>query len=962
MSDQNIPVTANGSVQIDCDNNDNNENEEIVFSHDNGTELMRIQENGRVGIGTTSPDANLHVSGGTGSCEVIIEADTNNFDESDQPSLTFRQDGGAVVGKLGFFDSVNHLTLKNVWSSGNLHLGTDDTIRVTIEPDGNVGIGATSPTEKLEVDGNIKLTDSTNDRVWATKKVYNVLDYGAVGDAVYLYDVVTTNGDQTVTSVSASWSSADIGKTIVLKRVGGSNADLSTTISSINSSTSIEVAAAPSVSDTGVIAVYGTENTEWFQNAENAADDDGGIVYVPPGYYLFTGNLAITSNVLLCGMWDNMPPQWNTTAWENGTVQGPVLLPTEDRGNASGTSFITLNGDERSAGVIGLTIYYPLQGVVSGSGGTSVVVESYPYSIDIASSITDSCCDHRVMNVQLVNPYQGINMEVTQHGRNHISGVFGCPLSMGINIDNLTDFCTIERIHFHPDFYVRCYTDAFAKDIRTYLAANLTGLQIKRADWIVLHDISAWMINRGLILDESGNGYPVLMGTNIQFDGVDCGIEIKGLCVANLTNVRINSGLEDNVPLINHLNGSITAFAYAGGVQVTVTSSAHGLQDNESVTISGTTNYNGPFTVTNVTTNTFEITATWSGDDATGQWVANNNRVVLDTEKAIYVSHADNVAFLTVNGGGMQTWGTHVVHWNNPGWCDICNMLFVDNSDQATTYGIYADDGRISFHDNLFQHNTQGFTNAVNITSGAEKSIVYGNDYRDNPTGSNSATNKALVVDGTIGIGTTNPGASLQIDHSGSGSKGLWLKSGSNATDGITVEADGITTSSYALLIYDSPDNKMWLDYTGKAYFGGSVGIGTTSPTSELHVDGDIEASSLIGGGDLESTVNGVIQIKTSDKKLKKKVKTIKDALEDVTKLRGVTFNWKDPKQGTGSEYGLVAQEVQKVFPDLVTKTGKGYLSVRYSSMVAILVQAMKEQQSQIEKLEKEMAKLKKKK
>jgi len=67
-------------------------------------------------------------------------------------------------------------------------------------------------------------------------------------------------------------------------------------------------------------------------------------------------------------------------------------------------------------------------------------------------------------------------------------------------------------------------------------------------------------------------------------------------------------------------SGSITAFANAGGGQVTVTSAAHGLSKDNVVTINGTTSYNGTFSIRNVTTNTFEITDTWVANDATGTW------------------------------------------------------------------------------------------------------------------------------------------------------------------------------------------------------------------------------------------------------------------------------------------------------------------------------------------------------
>lgn len=68
-------------------------------------------------------------------------------------------------------------------------------------------------------------------------------------------------------------------------------------------------------------------------------------------------------------------------------------------------------------------------------------------------------------------------------------------------------------------------------------------------------------------------------------------------------------------------SAAITAFSDAGGGQVTVTSVGHTISTGDSVIISGTTNYNGTFTVANATTDTFEITDTWVADDATGIWI-----------------------------------------------------------------------------------------------------------------------------------------------------------------------------------------------------------------------------------------------------------------------------------------------------------------------------------------------------
>ena len=98
-----------------------------------------IRASGGVGIGTSNPQGQLHVSGGTGSVDVVIEADTDNSGEEDQPALSFLQDGGTVVGRIGYFDGTNKFTVKNVYNDA-LVLGTDDTTRVTIWGDGQVDI------------------------------------------------------------------------------------------------------------------------------------------------------------------------------------------------------------------------------------------------------------------------------------------------------------------------------------------------------------------------------------------------------------------------------------------------------------------------------------------------------------------------------------------------------------------------------------------------------------------------------------------------------------------------------------------------------------------------------------------------------------------------------------------------------------------------------------------------------
>ena len=84
-------MNNNGNLSIRADSSNVGTGGAINFQT-SGSEKMRIQDNGNVGIGTTSPQANLHISGGTGGDGVlIIEADTDNNAEADQPYIVFEQ-------------------------------------------------------------------------------------------------------------------------------------------------------------------------------------------------------------------------------------------------------------------------------------------------------------------------------------------------------------------------------------------------------------------------------------------------------------------------------------------------------------------------------------------------------------------------------------------------------------------------------------------------------------------------------------------------------------------------------------------------------------------------------------------------------------------------------------------------------------------------------------------------------
>jgi hypothetical protein len=100
----------------------------------------------------------------------------------------------------------------------------------------------------------------------------------------------------------------------------------------------------------------------------------------------------------------------------------------------------------------------------------------------------------------------------------------------------------------------------------------------------------------------------------------------------------------------------------------------------------------------------------------------------------------------------------------------------------------------------------------------------------------------------------------------------------------------------------------------------------------------------------------------SSDKKLKTNIENINYGLSDVLKLNGRQFDWK--RKDRGHDIGFIAQEVEEVIPELVKEVDglngeDSFKTVDYAKTTAVLVEAIKEQQKQIEDLKSEIKELK---
>ena len=94
-----------------------------------------------------------------------------------------------------------------------------------------------------------------------------------------------------------------------------------------------------------------------------------------------------------------------------------------------------------------------------------------------------------------------------------------------------------------------------------------------------------------------------------------------------------------------------------------------------------------------------------------------------------------------------------------------------------------------------------------------------------------------------------------------------------------------------------------------------------------------------------------------SDIRLKENIKPVESALDKAMKLQGVTFDWKksDSILDIKEDIGFIAQDVQKVLPELVRENENGKLSLRHQGIAPILLEAIKELKAEIEELKKQI-------
>lgn len=263
----------------------------------------------------------------------------------------------------------------------------------------------------------------------------------------------------------------------------------------------------------------------------------------------------------------------------------------------------------------------------------------------------------------------------------------------------------------------------------------------------------------------------------------------------------------------------------------------------------------------------------------------------------------------------------------------------------------------------------------------------------------NGTTMMTILNTGNVGIGTTGPEWKFHVEgvntpailtrQNGTHSYGITMgletyDNGSQTQDGPrigfhkrgakiwAVGVEPYTNNGFA--IWEDGYNGGWGTQRFVVSPGGNVGINNTAPAAALHVTGNAITAAIVASGGSYQTdwpsgwgggfsswdlciasmrYSGLNQ--RSDRRLKNTIKSLDDmnAVEVLKSIRPVSYYYNDKRLGTNLRYGFIAQEIQEILPDLV-ETGTDEmktLGVNYIDLIAVLTQAIKDQQDEIDEL-----------
>lgn len=504
--------------------------------------------------------------------------------------------------------------------------------------------------------------------------------------------------------------------------------------------------------------------------------------------------------------------------------------------------------------------------------------------------------------------------------------------------------------------------------------------------------------------NNTGGTFSVLFNTvtglttngNLTVTGTTSSSTISATTYQNLpTDVRVTGGTYSagTISFTNNTGGTFNVTGLTTGSTSTVSGNFLPLSGG---TVTGGTIFTGGLTANTISATTYQNLPT--DIRVTGSTYSNNTFTSTNNTGGTYSVLFNTVTGLTVNGNlsvtgntglGTSSPSTKLQITANNNLTTANNVLRFEDTD--TTIISNQMSGKIEFYTSESSGpGVRSYIAGITDFDGDGK-IIFGTALGSATSltgGTTTGERMRIDENGYIGVGVTSPIYTLDVSSGVEVTDEIVMRVANDNNKGVyfAPTADNssfnINTRSGDTVIVGSPGESLVIGsnatYAGFRFSGVSSAVTITSlgwlglgsqytntaeqPSQQLDVQGNarfrnVGATAFFAN--LNITSDGTLTTATSDIRLKENIEPLSDSLEKLLQLTGVTYSWIGQE---GKRIGFIAQEVEKVIPELVftnENTEDKIKGIHLDNITAVLVEAIKEQQKIIEELKTEIGNLK---
>ena len=873
----------------------------------NVSEAMRIDSDGNVGIGTASPVAKLHIENG---------------------DFRIEKDAKATIG----FKAHTSDSTSTALAFRDTNAGVD---RMTIDSEGNVGIGTNDPFVTLDVNGgtNTQLRLTASDSLGMSAVNFGDQDNAAAGRIIYSHvddslsfktnnvnDRFTIDSSGNVGIGTTSPSSklhvkSDSATPQSLGRFENPGGQALLQIKAKSNSLSIVEMADAEDGNVGAIQYDHSNNNMRFKT------NDSEKVRI-----LSNGNVGIGTAAPSAKLEISQP---GTTIGGNDLTKGCILLGSSSDGIAidnneiikkgPGSTSDFVIGNANSAGNILLRTNQADRVIIANSTTTVNNVLQAHGGMTIATNEDNNTPELTLKRFSATSPSGSddiVDIRVADGGLNFI-----------INNDADLDSGTYQ----------------FQK-----MAGGLTVPAAINCDTITTNGIIRKNGDTDTYLEfHAANSFRVVTGGTEQLSISGSGLTIQDNIVhTGDTNTYFGFHNPDQWRVVT-----------GGSERLEVTNTAIALKRDTAIT--GGLTVSGDLTVTGTTiTNDVEVVSTSNGvvfegsatDDHEGTLKASTltaDRAYTLPNKSGTVAMTSDIknSAITITAGNALTGGGTLNLNQSSG-----ETITIDHQD-TSSQGSSNNSGRTYIQDIVLD--AYGHVTSIGT---ATETVVDTNTTYSTATSSTS---------GLVKIGYSENGKNYPVELS-SGKMYVnvpWVDTDTNTqrTDAEIRAAVGGSFPSFSatqngkVLKVNSSGNLSWEDDLNTS----STNPGGTNAQVQFNNNGSFGGSANLtfDGANLYAWQGDIVAYAASDKRLKNNISNISSPIEKIKQINGVNFEWSDKQSTyTGKDVGVIAQEVEKVLPEVVAEREDGHLAVKYEKIIPLLIEAIKDQQKEIEELKSKLS------